>query len=115
MEVFWEILSQLLPDETARPQDVFFSADNAHKFFGSTYDELLRLAIGERTVLGRTRQDIPRVLGSSQGQDDRHGFRYVEIRRGAVFPGIPAGRTARVFSQMTLEAPPWFLTLVPAA
>ena len=115
MEVFWEILSQLLPDDRARPRDVFFSAENVYGFFGPTYDRLLGLAIGDRTVLEHTRQDIPRVLGSSKGNGETHGFRYVEIRRGAVFPGIPAGRTARVFDQMTREAPPWLFTLVPRA
>jgi hypothetical protein len=112
MEVFWEILSQLLPDDRARPRDVFFSADNVHRFFGPMYDRLVRLPIGERTVLDQTRQDIPRVLGPAKGKT--HAFRYVEIRRGAVLPGVPAGRTARVFDQMTREAPPWFLTLIPA-
>jgi hypothetical protein len=41
------------------------------------------------------------------------GFRDVWIRRGAVFPGIPASSTARQFMHMREESPPWFLTLVP--
>jgi len=41
-------------------------------------------------------------------------FRSVRIRRGATFPGIPSGSTARKFSGMVEEAPPWFLTLVPS-
>ena len=115
MEVFWEILSQLLPDEQARPRDVIFTAENVQKFFGSAYERLLNLAVGEQTVLRDIRQDLPRVLGAERERGETYGFRYVQIRRGAVFPGVPAGRTARVFGQMTTEAAPWFLTLVPAS
>jgi len=114
MEVFWEILSQLLPDEAARPQGVFFTEDNVGRYFGPPYRHLLQLAVGERTVLPDVRQDIPRVLGADRQGGGTYGFRYVEVRRGAVFPGVPAGRTALVFDQMTREAAPWFLTLVPA-
>jgi hypothetical protein len=64
-------------------------------------------------VLAKPRQDIPRVLGSQRDRE-HYGFRYVEIRRGALFPGMPAGRTAYVFEQMTRETAPWFLTLVPS-
>jgi hypothetical protein len=76
---------------------------------------LLRLAVGEKAVLSDVRQDIPRVLGGEGQRGETYGFRYVEIRRGARFPGIPAGRTAYLFDQMRLEAAPWFLTLVPTA
>jgi len=55
------------------------------------------------------------VLGDEGERGDTYGFRYVEIRRGAVFPGVPAGRTAYLFDQMKLEAAPWFLTLVPTS
>lgn len=113
MEVFWEILSQLLPDENARPPGVFFTESNAAQYFGTAYDRLSRLAVGEKTVLSDVRQDIPRVLGVEGRRGETYGFRYVEIRRGAIFPGVPAGRTAYLFGQMRLEAAPWFLTLVP--
>ena len=113
-EVFWEILSQLLPEEQARPRDVFYSEENVRKCFGPTYDALVKLAVGERTILEQPRQDIPRVLGAQRHEQERYGFRYVEVRRGALFPGVPAGRTAYVFDQMTSEAAPWFLTLVPS-
>jgi hypothetical protein len=113
-EVFWEILSQLLPEEQARPRDVFFSEENVRKYFGPTYDTLGKLAVGERTILQQPRQDIPRVLGPEKDRQERYGFRYVEVRRGALFPGMPAGRTAYVFDQMTSEPAPWFLTLVPS-
>ncbi len=113
-EVFWEILSQLLPEDQARPRDVFYSEENVHKYFGPTYDILAKLAVGERTFLPQPRQDIPRVLGQEKDRQERYGFRYVEVRRGALFAGLPAGRTAYVFDQMTSEAAPWFLTLVPS-
>lgn len=115
MEVFWEILSQLLPDEGARPPGVFFSESNVGQYFGSSYQRLLRLALGEKTVLPEVRRDIPRVLGVEGQRGETYGFRYVEIRRGAVFPGMPAGRTALIFDQMTQEAAPWLLTLVPSS
>jgi len=114
MEVFREVLSQLLPEDTARPQGVFFTESNARQFFGSVYDQLLQLGIGQKMILAKVRQDIPRVLGDEGKRGDTYGFRYVEIRRGAMFPGVPAGRTAYLFDQMKLEAAPWFLTLVPA-
>ncbi|TAL12831.1 MAG: hypothetical protein EPO02_00330 [Nitrospirae bacterium] len=114
MEVFRELLSQLLPDDGARPQGVFFSESNAAQYFGPAYECLLRLAVGEKMVLPGVRRDIPRVLGAEGKRGETHGFRYVEIRRGAVFPGVPAGRTALIFGQMAQEAAPWFLTLVPA-
>jgi len=113
-EVFWEILSQLLPEERARPREVFYTEENVRKYFGSIYEPLAQLAVGERTVLKEIRSDIPRVLGPEGAQRERYGFRYVEVRRGALFPGMPTGRTAYVFEQMTREAAPWFLTLVPS-
>lgn len=115
MEVFWEILSQLLPDESARPRGVFFTESNVGQYFGPPYERLSRLAVGERAVLPEFRRDIPRVLGDQGKRGETYGFRYVEIRRGAVFPGVPAGRTALIFDQMTKEAAPWFLTLVPGS
>ncbi len=115
MEVFWELLSQLLPDEGARPRDVFFSGNNAAQYFGPSYERLSKLAVGEKTVLPDVRRDIPRVLGEEGRRGETYGFRYVEIRRGAVFPGVPAGKTALIFDQMTKEEAPWFLTLVPAS
>ena len=114
MEVFREVLSQLLPEDTARPQGVFFTESNARQFFGSVYGQLLQLGIGQKMILAKVRQDIPRVLDDDGKRGDTYGFRYVEIRRGAMFPGVPAGRTAYLFDQMKLEAAPWFLTLVPA-
>jgi hypothetical protein len=93
---------------------VFYTEENVRKYFGSIYEPLAQLAVGERTVLKEVRGDIPRVLGPEGKQGERYGFRYVEVRRGALFPGMPTGRTAYVFEQMTREAAPWFLTLVPS-
>jgi hypothetical protein len=115
MEVFCAVLSQLLPEETARPSGVFFTESNARQFFGAVYDQLLRLSIGQKMIVPKVRQDIPRVLGEEGRRGETYGFRYVEIRRGAHFPGVPAGRTAYLFDQMKLEAAPWFLTLVPTS
>ena len=115
METFWEVLSQLLPEETARPPGVFFVEGNVRQFFGAVYDQLLRLSIGQKMILPKVRQDIPRVLGDEGRRGETYGFRFVEIRRGALFPGVPAGRTAYLFDQMKLEAAPWFLTLVPTS
>ena len=114
MEVFWETLSQLLPAEHARPRDVFFTAENVLEFFGPIYEKLLGMPVGERTVLEDLRQDIPRVLGAESDRGETYTFRYVEVRRGAVFPGVPSGRTAYVFQEMAREATPWFMTLIPA-
>jgi hypothetical protein len=49
------------------------------------------------------------------GADTSYRFRYVEVSRGAVFDGLPASQTARRFSSMKEEAPPWMLVLVPDA
>ncbi len=115
MEVFCEVLSQLLPEETARPTGVFFTGGNVSQFLGAVYDQSLRLGVGQKMTLPKVRQDIPRVLGDEGRRGETYGFRSVEIRRGAHFPGVPAGRTAYLFDQMKLEAAPWFLTLVPAS
>src|SRR5438876_10759752 len=115
MEPFWEILSQLLPDDAARPAGVLVRVGSVRQVFGEVYDQLLRLSIGQKMLLPKVRQGIPRALGDAGQGGDTYGFRSVEIRRGAHFPGVPAGRTAYLFDQMKLEAAPWFLTLVPAS
>jgi hypothetical protein len=84
--------------------------------FGEIFERLSRLAFGETLNLsdcGPLRRQIPRVLPLHPTQDPSYRFRSVQIRRGAVFPGIPASSTARRFSDMVEETPPWMLILVP--
>ncbi len=114
-EVFWEILAQLVDDPAMRPADVVFTPDVLPDVFGEVHHVLTSLQTGERcrlsdvTALRRTRSAArPRNVTPATRR-----FRFVEIRRGAVFPGVPAGSTARQFSQMSEEAPPWQIVLVP--
>jgi hypothetical protein len=84
--------------------------------FGAVHATLAALPVGASVVLSdvtNLRQDIPRVLGEPAGQPRHYRFRYVEVRRGAVFAGLPSSQTARLFKDMTEEEPPWFLILVP--
>jgi hypothetical protein len=115
-QVFWEILSQLLDDERYRPANQPFTADNLPTVFGDSFERLSRLAIGETVNLADCaplRGQIPRVLPLLLGQESTYRFRSVQIRRGGVFPGMPASTTARRFADMVEETPPWMLTLIP--
>ncbi len=115
-QVFWEILSQLLDDERYRPANQPFTADNLPTVFGDSFERLSRLAIGETVNLADCaplRGQIPRVLPLLLGQEPTYRFRSVQIRQGGVFPGMPASSTARRFSDMVEETPPWMLILVP--
>src|SRR5262245_11169156 len=115
-QVFWEILAQLLDDVRYRPDNQLFTSGNLPTIFGEVFERLSRLALGETLNLsdyGSLRSQIPRVLSLLPSQDPFYRFRSVQIRRGNVFPGIPASSTARRFSDMVDEAPPWMLTLVP--
>jgi hypothetical protein len=116
-QVFWELLAQLLDDPQYRPQDQVFNPDTLPAIFGKVYEALARLHVGESvelTDLGTLR----RPTTSSPDRPDADGteaiFRYVRISRGATFPGVPASSTARKFSAMTEEVPPWLVMLVPA-
>jgi hypothetical protein len=105
-QVFWEILAQLVEDPDARPADRLFTEQALAEVFGDLYRELSRLPIGraldleEITELRRDQEGLPR-------------FRHVRVRRGAVFHGMPASSTAKLFGHMAEEPPPWCLTLVP--
>ncbi len=115
-EVFWEVLSQLVADPAARPPDVVLSPALVAEQFGPLYARLSELQPGEACVLSEEaplRQDLPRVLGTSGAGAAPYRFRYAEVRRGTVFEGMPASRTARQFTNMKEEAPPWLLLLVP--
>lgn len=115
-EVFWEVLSQLVADPAVRPQDVVLSPAMAAEQFGRLYARLSELQPGETCMLSEEaplRQDMPRVLGTSGAGAAPYRFRYAEVRRGTVFEGMPASRTARQFTSMKEEATPWLLLLVP--
>ncbi len=111
-QVFWELLAQLLDESRYRPQDEPFNSVTVPKIFGDLYDALVGLPVGESIDLSS--------LATLRGQYPLSGngfagaFRYIRIRRGATFHDSPASSTARKFSSMNEEVPPWMLTLVPA-
>lgn len=115
--VFWELLAQLLDEPRFRPQDRLFTASGVPEIFGEVYQALNRLPIGDSVdlaELGALRRPFLSP-GPVDAKSQAAGtFRYVRISRGATFPGVPAGSTARAFSSMVEEVPPWFLTLVPS-
>lgn len=115
-QVFWEILAQLLEDSRYRPQDQPFTPAGLPKIFGEIYRALDELPLGNSISLadlGTLRSQLPAVLSLPETGRSAYSFRHIRIRRGATFPGIPASSTARKFSSMTEEAPPWFITLIP--
>ena len=115
-QVFWEILAQLLDDVRYRPDNQPFTPQNLPTMFGEIFEQLSRLALGETLNVsdcGPLRREIPRILPFLPTQDPFYRFRSVQIRRGAVLPEIPASSTARRFSDMAEESPPWMLILVP--
>ena len=114
-DVFWEVLSQVIADPRARPQDTIFTPAVLPDILGDVYTKLTALPIGLPVPLGdltTLREDIPAVLDAPATS---YRFRYVEVSRVAVFGGLPASQTARRFSSMKEEAPPWMLVLVPDA
>lgn len=116
-QVFWELLAQLLEDPRYRPQDQPFSSANLPVIFDEIYRTLTHLAIGDSinlADLGALRHQLPTTNASAPSTQSPDSFRYIRIGRGATFPGIPASSTARKFSAMAEEVPPWFLTLIPA-
>lgn len=111
-EVFWELLAQLVADPAMRPADVVFTPDVLPNVFGPVYSRLMALPVGGSLPLSdltALRADIPSVLGARGS----YRFHLVEIRRGEMFPDMPASSTARRFKDMAEEAPPWCLILVP--
>ncbi|HEX7765198.1 MAG TPA: hypothetical protein VF443_00690 [Nitrospira sp.] len=120
-QVFWEVLAQLLDDARYRPRDQPFNQENLPVIFGDIYQRLMQLKVGETVSLaqlGELRSRLPGNDATDVAQQAFRnpkacGFRDVWIRRGAVFPGVPASSTARQFMHMREESPPWFLTLVP--
>lgn len=120
-QVFWEVLAQLLDDARYRPRDQPFNQENLPVIFGDIYQRLMQLKVGDivsLAQLGELRSRFPGNDATDTAQPAFRnpkacGFRDVWIRRGAVFPGVPASSTARQFMHMREESPPWFLTLVP--
>ena len=116
-QVFWELLAQLLDDPRYRPQDELFTSFTLPKVFGRLYDALGSLPVGESIDLAdfaSLRQECPGSAVSPTADGPDSTFRYVRISRGATFPGVPASSTARKFSNMAEEVPPWLVTLIPA-
>jgi hypothetical protein len=114
-QVFWEVLAQLLEEDRYRPTDQPFTADNVPAIFGDVYQRLSMLAIGETLDLSTyamMRTHLPRALPGRTGEDSFR-FRSVLIRRGAVFPAMPASSTAKRFGEMVEETPPWMVMVVP--
>lgn len=116
-QVFWELLAQLLEEPRYRPPDQPFNSVNLPTIFGEVYQVLARLPIGESidlADLAALRRHYLRSDSSPLTDGVAGHFRYVRISRGATFPGTPASSTARNFSLMVEEVPPWMVTLVPA-
>ncbi|MDT7042718.1 hypothetical protein [Candidatus Nitronereus thalassa] len=115
-EVFWEILAQLVDNEAMRPSNIIFTEENLPTIFKQVYESLSSLNEGERCDLSNLiplRVRLPQVLTPRMPGASGFRFRYVEVRRGAVFSDMPASFTAKQFSQMSEEAPPWCLILIP--
>ena len=91
-EVFWEILSQILADDQFRPKNRIFTKENIPTIFGAVFKELASLGINQRADLSNYSK-----------------FRFVEIRRGASWQGVPSSFTAKQFSHMKDESTPWWI------
>ena len=113
-QVFWEVLAQLLKDSRYRPQNLPFNQENLPVVFGDIYQRLMQLKVGDTVSLAQLGglRSRPPENDVSEAAQPAFGFRDVWIRRGAMFPGVPASSTARQFLHMREESPPWFLTLV---
>ncbi|HNP60116.1 MAG TPA: hypothetical protein PKM72_04700 [Nitrospirales bacterium] len=113
--VFWEVLSQLLADDRFRPRNEIFTNTVLPAIFGSVYEELTSMAVGQRkdlSVLADLRDSMPFGVVKNEGTQRPPRFRYVEIRRGAVLGGVPSSFTARQFSEMKEESTPWWVIMV---
>lgn len=114
-QVFWEILSQLVADDAYRPRDTIFTPAVIQHLFGEIYTKLTKLPLGvplDLSTLTALRPSLPPERSADTPRPTVR-FRYVEVRRGAIFPGLPASQTARLFADMKEEETPWFLLLVP--
>jgi hypothetical protein len=115
-QVFWELLAQLLEEARYRPPNQPFTSDNIATVFAQVFEGLSHLAVGDSMNLSdcaSLRRQMPRVLPIHPPHSPHYMFRSIQIRRGAVFPGMPASSTAKKFRDMVEETPPWMLTLIP--
>ena len=109
-DVFWELLSQVLAKDQFRPLNKIFTKGNIPEIFGDLYKELISLPMGGRIDLAKIasiRDAMPFDKNSLPAK-----FQFVEIRRGAIWPDTPSSFTARQFSQMKEEVPPWWIIFV---
>ena len=115
-EVFWEILSQILADDKFRPWNKIFTKDRIPEVFGQVYRELSSLSNGERidlSKIAKLRDPMPLGAKPLEKMAKFSKFRYVEIRRGACWEGIPSSFTAKQFPQMREESMPWWIIFIP--
>ena len=115
-EVFWETIAQLLADDRYRPPEKIYTKQVLPEIFGPLYSEFTRLAIGDRLILSDSVEPRPCLLERQNNQGctvKPIWIRYVEIWRGAMLPGIPAGFTARQFAHMGEEDDPWWILFIP--
>jgi hypothetical protein len=102
----------LLDDSRYRPPEEPFAREALPRIFGEVYDALIGLPVGasiDLSSLATIRREYAPAMDGTAG-----AFRYIRIGRGAAFPGSPASNTARQFSFMREEVPPWMVTLVSA-
>ena len=111
-EVFWEVLSQLLEDDIYRPYNIFFTRETLPQVFGRVYHDLSLLAVGEKIDLSTVvdiRKQLPTQTISREQTLAPVKIRYIEVRRGAVWEGVPSSFTAKQFSKMREESTPWWI------
>jgi len=114
-EVFWETLSQLLADDRYRPVNRILESGVRREVFGDLYDRLNSLHPGERLNLSsvvQLRTEFPQSQQSNAHSMKPGKLGFVEVRRGAVLPGVPASFTARQFRDMNEESEPWWIVMI---
>ncbi len=116
-DVFWEVLAQLVEVPALHSCSTVFTPAILSRHLGALSQRLLQLAREDRLMLGEhieLRKALPTPASPSHPPlSSSLRFRYIEVRRGAFFPNMPASQTARLFPQLTAETTPWMLTLVP--
>ena len=111
-EVFWELLSQILADDRFRPRNQIFIKETIPEIFGDVYKALISLSLGGRIDLAKVsniRNSMPSETAPLTKSFTLPTFQHVEIRRGALWEGVPSSFTAKQFSHMKEESPPWWI------